>query len=102
MPQFDVFRNPRRGPYPLLVDLQSDLLAQLETRIVAPLAPRDRYPAAPPVRLAPLATVDGIEHVIVVPLAAAVHRSILGKPVGSLASRRAELIAALDLLFTGA
>ena len=37
----------------------------------------------------------------IVPLLAAVSRSILHKSVGSLASRRADVIAALDLLLTG-
>lgn len=38
MAQFDVFRNPRGGLLPLLLDIQADVLAQLETRVVVPLA----------------------------------------------------------------
>jgi hypothetical protein len=31
MAQFDVCRNPRRGLFPLLLDVQSDLLSELAT-----------------------------------------------------------------------
>jgi toxin CcdB len=101
MPQFDVYRNPRGGTYPLVLDVQADLLAQLDTRVVVPMAPRERYAAELLRRATPVATVAGTEYVLVVPLLAAVARSALGKPVGSLASRRADLMSALDLMFTG-
>ncbi|MBK9035907.1 MAG: CcdB family protein [Myxococcales bacterium] len=102
MAQFDLLRNPRRGAYPLLVDLQADLLARLETRTVAPLITVKRYGARPITRLNPVVTVDGAAYVVVVQELAAVPRSGLGAVVGTLASRRADLVAALDLLFTGA
>ena len=102
MAQFDVFRNDRGGSYPLLLDVQADVFAQLETRTVVPLARRDRYDAVPLSRATPTATVAGVDYVVVVPMASAISKSSLGKRVGSLAAMRAELIAALDLLFTGA
>ncbi|MGE5187042.1 MAG: CcdB family protein [Acidobacteriota bacterium] len=101
MAQFDVFRNDRGATYPLLVDVQADVFAQLETRTVVPLARRDRYDTAPISRATPTATIGGVDYVIVVPMLSAITRASLGKRVGSLASMRAELIAALDLLFTG-
>jgi hypothetical protein len=33
MAQFDVFQNPRAGVFSLLVDIQSDMLSRLETRV---------------------------------------------------------------------
>jgi len=46
MPRFDVYRN--NGEHaevtPYLLDVQSDLLQGLETRIVVPLRRRDRFP----------------------------------------------------------
>jgi len=39
--QFDVFENPSprtRDAYPYVVDVQSDLLSSLATRMVVPLA----------------------------------------------------------------
>lgn len=101
MPQFDVLRNPRGGAYPLVVDVQADLHGRLATRIVVPLTPRSRYTAQPITRLQPLVKVRGEEYVAVIPMIAAVPRAALGEVVGSLAARRADLIAALDLLITG-
>jgi toxin CcdB len=101
MPQFDVLRNPRGGAYPLVVDVQADLHGRLATRVVVPLTPRTRYTAQPITRLQPLVKVRGEEYVAVVPMIAAVPRASLGEIVGSLAGRRADLIAALDLLITG-
>jgi toxin CcdB len=100
MAQFDVFRNPRGGAYPLLLDVQSNLLAPLATRVVVPLAPLKKY-GKPLSRLNPTARVQGVEYVLVFQELAAVPRSVLGRPRGSLTSRRSELIAAVDLLFTG-
>lgn len=102
MAQFDLYRNPRgAAPYPLLLDVQSDLFAQLDTRVVVPLSPRDRYSAPLIGRAIPLVTVRGREYALVVPLLAAVAKNILGKPAGSLSDRRADIIAALDLLLAG-
>ncbi len=101
MPQFDVLRNPRGGAYPLVVDVQADLHDRLATRVVVPLTPRSRYTAQPITRLQPLVKVRGEAYVAVIPMIAAVPRASLGEVVGSLAARRADLIAALDLLITG-
>ena len=102
MPQFDVYRNPRGGTtYPLVVDVQADLFAQLDSRVVAPMSPRERYTAPVLERAMPVVVVDGREYTIVVPLMAAIAKNTLGKPVGTLASRRADVIAALDLLLAG-
>jgi len=101
MAQFDVHRNPRAGLYPLLVDVQADLLSSLTTRVVVPLVPRKRYSGKPPTKLTLMATLRGVEYVLVVPELAAIPKSALGEVVGSLAARRGDLVAALDLLLTG-
>jgi len=101
MPQFDLYKNPRAGQYPLLLDVQTDLLSQLSTRVVVPLAKLEKYPAARLKRLNPTVTTGGIEYVLVVPLLAAIPKVALGKSIGSLATSRTEIIAALDLLLTG-
>lgn len=101
MAQFDLYKNPRGGAYPLLLDVQSEVLARLATRVVVPLTTVRRYGAKPITRLDPTAKIAGVEYVLVFQELSAVPASVLGDPVGSLASRRTELIAALDLLFTG-
>ena len=101
MAQYDVFKNPRGGVYPLLLDMQSDVLTRLERRVVVPLVARKKYGAKPISKLNPLVTIGGIEYVIVFQDLAAVPTSALGERVDSLANRRADLVAAVDLLFTG-
>ena len=64
MPRFDVYRNS--GEYtevtPYLLDVQSDLLQGLETRIVVPLRRRDRFPAVNlPANLMPMFEIEGVE-----------------------------------------
>ncbi len=49
----------------------------------------------------PTATLRGVDYVLVFQELAAVPASALAEPVASLAARRAELVAAIDLLFTG-
>ena len=101
MAQFDILRNPQGGPYPLVIDLQSETLARLATRLVAPLIAAKRYARKPITRLNPVARVKGVDYVILVQDLASIPATELGEVVGSLASQRPELIAALDLMFTG-
>jgi toxin CcdB len=101
MAQFDVFRNSRSRMYPLVMDVQAELLAQLATRVVVPLMPVGRSGAKPMTRLNPTARLRGKEYSLIFQEIAAIPKSELGAPVASLAARRAELIAAIDLLFTG-
>jgi toxin CcdB len=101
MAQFDVHRNPRGGAFPLLLDIQADVVARLATRVVVPLARRKGYGAQPLTRLNPIVTMNGVEYVLVFQELAGIPASALGARVGSMAARRAELIAALDWLITG-
>jgi toxin CcdB len=101
MPQFDVFQNPRGGTYPLLLDVQSDVLGRLDRRVVVPMATRKRFKPRPIARLNPVVTIGGVEYVLLFQDLASIPKSALGERVDSLASHRVELIAALDLLFTG-
>ena len=101
MAQFDVLRNPRGGEYPLVIDFQAELHARLATCVVVPLTPRSRYAVQSITRLQPIVKLRGEEYVVVMPMIAAVARASLGERVGTLASHRAALIGALDLLITG-
>jgi len=101
MPQFDVFRNPRGGTFPLLLDVQADLLCDLATRVVVPLAPVKQWPTKRLTRLNPTARVRQVDYVMIFQELAAVPRPALGQAIGSLRTRRDDIVAALDLLFTG-
>lgn len=103
MARYNVYRNPSKasaGRIPFLLDLQSDLLSYLNTRVVAPLV-KARAFGAPAKRLNPVMTVNGVTVVLSPAQIAAVPTRALGAPVANLADRSGEIIAALDLLFTG-
>jgi len=101
MAQFDVFRNPKGGVYPLLLDVQSEALARVPSRVVVPLVTVKRYAARPITRLNPVVKVKAIEYVALFQMMASVPRDALGPAVGSLRGRRDDLVAAVDVLFTG-
>ena len=101
MPQFDVHSDRKGTLYPLLLNIQADLLDHLATRAVVPLAPKRKYRATPIRRLNPVVMFRGVEYVAVVQELAAIDARELGDVQGSLAAHRADFIAALDLLLTG-
>jgi toxin CcdB len=100
--QFDVVANPdaddaRHRPY--LVILQSDLVSNLRSTVVAPLVARNDMVGAR--QLNPLVTVDGLEYWIAVYELFAIEQHMLGPKIASVADQRDALVAAIDFLFTG-
>lgn len=103
MAQFDVYRNPNPstwGEVPFLVDVQSDLLDPLATRVVVPLMTTIAMPR-PAKYLNPVFEVEGIRVVMSTPELAGVLKSSLGAVVGSFRERRSDIIRALDFLIAG-
>lgn len=104
MARFDVYRNTgaHSAEIPYLLDVQSDLLHDLETRVVIPMRRRDRFPAVTiPDNLTPTFKVEKVECILETPKLAAVPRRLLKKPVASLAASQFQITAALDFLFQG-
>jgi toxin CcdB len=96
MAQFDVHRFGEM----LVIDCQSDLLSQIDSRFVVPLARRPDVPRIAE-RLNPVFKIEGEEYVMLTQAAAAVRRRDLGAAVTSLAERSFEVTGALDVLLTG-
>ena len=82
-----------------LLDVQSDHVSGLPTRVVVPLLPAAKAPVAS--ELNPLLVIDGDRFALMTELLAAVPRRALGRPRHSLAHERDAITRALDLLFTG-
>lgn len=101
MAQFDLLRHGKNRRFPFLLDVQADLLRDLATRVVVPLTPLRRMRGKPISRLNPVLALEGVQYALVFQELAAVPAQALGEVVGNLRGRREELIAALDLLFTG-
>lgn len=103
MPQFAVHRNPNaatKGLYPLLLDVQSDIMPDLGTRVVVPLRPAGSK-ARLIDTLMPVVSVDGKPYALITPQLAGIPRAQLGVKVADLPQYREAIIAALDLLVTG-
>jgi toxin CcdB len=101
MAQFDVFRHAKSRRYPYLLDVQAELLRDLATRVVAPLIPLARLRGQAISQLNPIVDVGGEPHAILFQELAAFPARELRNPVANLLPRRGEIIAAIDLLFTG-
>jgi toxin CcdB len=102
--QFDVYPNPsklQRPDIPWMVDIQSDLLSALPTRLVVPLALRKHMPAALPRALCPQVQWEGDALIALPHLAAPFRVKDLGTSQGSLRSQASELVGALDAVISG-
>jgi toxin CcdB len=101
MTQFDVHQFPgRRAGIQYVVDLQADLLADMGSRLVAPLYPLERQRKLLP-RLNPVVTIAEQAYLIALPEIASVRLRDLGSRVANLSEHRDEIVLGIDLLFTG-
>lgn len=104
MSQFWIHENANpsaKAGYPYLLDIQSPLLENLESRLVLPLAPLARFEGKPIRNLTPTVSIGGTDYIILLPQAAGVNRKNLGEAVMDLSQRRGELVSAMDFLITG-
>ncbi len=102
MAQFDIHRNTAASAeeFPYLLDIQSDFLDRLGTRLVVPLMPLARY-GTPIERLNPLFEIEGEAHVGIFTEMAGIPRPLLGDVAGSASERRHEIVAAVDFMLQG-
>jgi len=102
MARFDIYRNPgaHAATTPFLVDVQSEHLSGLNTRVVIPLRLVNSFP---PVRLPqdlmPVLHIEGQACFLDTPKLAAVPQRELGQAIGSLRNQQDSIVAALDRLF---
>lgn len=102
--RFDVFRNPslvstKKIPYFLVV--QSDLLDEMDTCVVLPMARLQAARGSASVRLNPKFHIENIPVVLLTQLVAAVPVASLRKHVANLEMHREEIVRALDFLIDG-
>lgn len=104
MARFDVYANPgsHAGTTPYLLDVQSDLLDGLDSRMVIPLR---RLQAFPNVRLSmhltPIVSIQGEDFMLETPKMGAVPQRVLKAPVASLSPLQDQITSAVDFLFQG-
>jgi toxin CcdB len=102
--QFDVYENPSarmRDVYPFVVDVQSNLLSGLATRMVVPLAITNLSAKDLPNRLCPILIVNHKPLMLVPFEAAPLDKRLLQVEVASVLERSYEIIAAMDAVLSG-
>lgn len=102
--QFDVFENPSprmRDVYPYVVDVQSELLSALATRMVVPLSVTNLAAHDLPRRLCPIIVVNDQSLMLAPFVAAPLDKRLLKKKIGSIQERSYEIIAAMDSVLSG-
>ena len=102
--QFDVFENPSprlRDVYPFVVDIQSDLLSALATRMVVPLAITTLSSKDLPRRLCPTFAVNGQSLMLVPFEAAPLDKRLLKTQVESLWAQSNDIISGMDAVLSG-
>ena len=104
MAQFSVHENPNprsKSQVPYLLDVQSDILSVLATRMVVPLYYQGAAHSKAMTRLTPVVRFKNKPLIAMVPEMAGIHQRELGNSVGNLSGARGEIISAIDLLLTG-
>ncbi|MFA7382808.1 MAG: CcdB family protein [Desulfurivibrionaceae bacterium] len=103
MAQFDVYTNANpetKQSIPYLLDVQTDLLNNLTTRVVVPLITVTATGKAAK-HLNPQFEIQQTQVLMSTAELAGVNVHVLGEKVCSLKEQRNEIIAALDFLITG-
>ncbi|MDA0130587.1 CcdB family protein [Vibrio sp. MarTm2] len=104
MSQFSLYQNNDKSTataYPYFVDVQSEMLDTLNTRLVIPLTPVEMLEKKAPTHLCPVIHIDEGDFVILTNQMTSVPTKILRDPVNDLSTFRNEIIAAIDFLITG-
>src|SRR4051794_34239964 len=98
MARYDLYRLPEQTGY--LLDVQTDLIDLLQTRVVVPLLPAGSTPQ-PVRRLNPVFNIGGNSYVMATPLLASVPVAELESSQANLSMHHDQIVAALDMLFQG-
>lgn len=104
MARFDVYPNPgaQASTTPYLIDVQSDLLEGLDSRMVIPLRSLEHFaPVKLPARLTPVLVILGKDYLLETPKMGAVPKRILRGCVASLRDEQACITDAMDFSFHG-
>lgn len=104
MPPFMVHKNKNpntKARVPYLLDVQSNLLSELDTRVVIPLYATTALKGKLLTTLTPTIKIEGKEYVLMTPQLAGIARKELGAEVIELTQHRDSIMASIDFLTTG-
>jgi len=100
--QYCVYRNRAGGNYPLLLDVQSNIIGDLDRRMVVPLTEADNFVGMTlPKCLIFTLYINGKEYTAVTVDMASVPNSGLGEKVADVGHYRQTIKDSIDFLFDG-
>ena len=104
MAQLTVYQNKNpqsKKAFPLLLDIQTNLLDSLQTTVVVPLQKLEAHKDKVLTQLTPIFTIEGVDYLMLTPQLAGIQRKELGKVIADIEHARTDILNALDFLFTG-
>ena len=104
MSQYMVYKNSNpnsKKAYPYLLDVQSNFLESLETRIVIPLSLLSLFQNREIAKLTPTFKIEGKDYLLLTPQMASINRKQLGSQVSDLSNKHHEILSSIDFLITG-
>ncbi|TQO83063.1 CcdB family protein [Vibrio cholerae] len=104
MTQFTIYQNKNtqsKKEYPLLLDIQTNLLDSLQTTVVVPLKRLETNKDKVLTQLTPTFIIEGVEYLMLTPQLAGIQRKELGKAITDIEYARTDILNALDFLLTG-
>lgn len=104
MSQYSLYKNENKSSkqtYPYFVDVQSDLLDSLNSRIVIPLTASKETNNKTAKGLCPVLEIDGKDYVLLTHQMTSVPVSLLKNELLIIDNYRYEILGAIDLLLTG-
>ena len=103
MSDFRIYENKSATSdnYPFLIDVQSELLSALETRLVIPLIRIEEMDRRSIRNLNPLIMIGGKKYLAMTQQMAAIPKGILGNIGETVEFSRGEILNSIDFLVTG-
>ena len=104
MSQFIIYSNLNKSSnqeFPYLLDIQSPLLSELETRLVIPLVLQSSAKYKSFSKLTPVINIKNKQFLMLTPQMAGISRHDIGIEILDISSMRFEIISAIDILITG-
>jgi toxin CcdB len=104
MSQYHIYENlneKSRKVYPYLIDVQSTLLDGLGTRIVIPLANKDKFGKGIIKNLNLIISIKKKEYILLTQQMAGVPISQIGTSICDCLPKRQDILSAIDFLITG-
>ena len=104
MSQYHIYENLNQNSkhtYPYLIDVQTTLLSDIETRIVIPVALKSKFGKGIIKNLNPIIIINKKEYVVITQQISGIPSNQLGSSICNCLSTRQAILSAIDFLITG-